>query len=351
MASEQDYLAAVDQFLAVYNHWASDTEAPQQPSLEFETSITKMFTVCCYSDVPNRCRNLNRYVEPLFDRWQEYAGGQSDAHGNPPAAFWKAINDVVSARQQARQVQPKRREPVKMLIEQKVTYEQIACHIYGYRGHGPLMTDGRPDLDKIAQEAASPGSVIPFGWVHPEDKALMEGIDAPLPRRRTMEAPQEKRAWSNEQVAAYLKEGATNIEQVVNVSGRTVEEIELIANGHGVKLSHIENLGSVRSAHEPTYDQDATTMLSETAGGISGPAASAGAGDTGDGDDEGVDVEQVYTEEDIAGLVKTMHESRPELGSADIAREISNTTGHALSMQKVSSILRKPKATAAASAS
>lgn len=324
MSSEQEYLGAVDRFITAHDEWSIDPEAPEQPTVHFENAILGMFEATLQGDVPNRCRRVNQYVELLAERWRNYVNeSEMSQNGCPTPTFWQGVANLIASRKQVDGCKPKRRESVKMLLEQEVPYAQIAGHIWGHRGEGPLCTNGSPDLNKIHEEADKPGTHIKADWVHPEDQSLLEGGDEIGPRRRISFRDLKPAKWNDEQVASYLREGA-NVEQCSGQSGRTVAEIAAIAAQHGIAVKHVENLAALRAPHEPTFDRDNTTLLGEATEGREADASPV------------TDIE--------SAILKWAEDG--SLGAPDIARMVSEETGQTVTAQKVNGVLRKAKAPA-----
>lgn len=163
-----EMLTAVREFVVVYEDWSNDERTPDQPSLAFENALRHAADVVLNGDIPARCQELWVQVGRVKEEWNQYARGERDRRMRPLPRFWAAFNSMRTAMEQSVRQEPKRPEPVSSLLAQKVGYEQIAFHIYGHRGKGPLVTSaGQPDIAKIHQEADDPGSVIPESWIHP----------------------------------------------------------------------------------------------------------------------------------------------------------------------------------------
>lgn len=164
---------AVQGLISVYQDWVNDPRQPATPTRAFETALRHAVAVVCDGDIPGRCQDLWLQVSRLQEEWNQYARGARDGKSRPLPRFWSAFASVENALKRSAAVMPKRAEPVKTLIDQKVGYEQIAFHIYGYRGKGPFVNvAGQPDIDLIHKEANEPGSVIPADWIHPSQLEL-----------------------------------------------------------------------------------------------------------------------------------------------------------------------------------
>lgn len=164
---------AVRALIDVYEDWIGDPRQPPTPTLAFETALRRAVVVVLDGDIPARCQDLWLQVSRMQEEWNQYARGQRDRLGRPLARFWSAFSAVQNSLRQSVAVTPKRPEPVKTLLDQKVSYEQIAFHIYGYRGKGVFVNaSGQPDIALIHQEADKPGTVVPATWIHPIQEAM-----------------------------------------------------------------------------------------------------------------------------------------------------------------------------------
>ncbi len=167
-ARVDEMLTAVREFLNEHDIWANDTRAPEQPSVAFENALRNAVTIVLNGDIPARCQELWVQIGRLAEEWNQYAQDARDRKGRPLPRFWAAFTSMRDAFEKSLRSAPKRMEPVSALLAQRVSYEQIAFHIYGYRGKGPFVTvAGQPDIAKIHQEAEKPGSVVDPEWIHP----------------------------------------------------------------------------------------------------------------------------------------------------------------------------------------
>lgn len=232
---QSQILDAVDHMLRVHDLWESDPKAPDVPSQALEEAILGAIDTCEHGDIPAQCRELCTVaMARLRLEWDMYANEDARrSDGSPTARFWAAFKAVVTARQGAVPFVPKRVEPVKELIRQQVSYDQIARHIYGYRGKGPFIReDGSIDIDAILREAEKPGSVVPPDWLHP------------LELQRKQEY--EQTAVYRLSAATARENGDTAEEGRTSVDRATIEDFLLqgamphvIANVKGVPLSEV----------------------------------------------------------------------------------------------------------------
>lgn len=171
MSRTNEITGAVDGIIRCHDEWERDHEAPLYVPAEFGNRVESAVEVINRGDIPPRCVKLSETVTQLRLQWDLYETGQAtNSNGLPRSDFWKAYRQMLEARAGAIPVPPRRPEPVKVLLEQKVGYRQIAEFIYGHRGAGPFLDeDGQVRADLIEKEAKEPGSVIPTDWVHPSE--------------------------------------------------------------------------------------------------------------------------------------------------------------------------------------
>lgn len=120
-------------------------------------------------EVPVSCVALVNAINDFCNEWDLYVNGHMKAGGVPHRSLWKAYRQMIVEREGIRIVPPKRPAPVHILIEQGVSHNQIALHIYGHNGEGPFLVDGQIDSTLIEKEAKKPGSVVPKDWIHPSE--------------------------------------------------------------------------------------------------------------------------------------------------------------------------------------
>lgn len=344
MSRRTDILAAVDNLKRVHDAWESDDQSPLQPTAELERVINATIRTCESGDVPFDCRELIRAVDLMGAEWRKYEAGQRTPDYRPVPAFWEALRGVWRARAGSSRPKVRRPEPVKVLIDQKVSYQQIAQRIYGWfnpateQFEGPLLDErGNPDIDLIHKEAEQAGSVVPKDWVHPSERERVEqeaaAVEASLePSVRHESKPTEDPATVEE----LLREGAFP-EQIARVKGLSINQVLSIAEQHGIEPAKMPNLAAMRAPHEPelTKEQDASLQPGWQAG-ADGPLED---DEDEDDDDPANSGQPGYTEEQIRELIVLMGDQFPNAGSPELVTKLRDL-GAVVTVQKVSGVLR-----------
>lgn len=355
MSRKDDILTAVDNLITVHDEWEADLQAPIVPTERFEYAIEDAIRVCNAGDTPEVCRELVDVVSRLSLEWEEYKAGNMTPDHRPVGSFWGAFRAMNLAREGATPFVPKRPEPVRLLLEQKVSRRQIALHIYGDGKTGPLVNEsGQPDDAKIDEEAATPGSVVPDNWVHPQQLELMQRHQRELTTRLQSIASRENEGDGIDPatIEELLREGAYPA-QVARAKRVDIQEVLIVMHrlvAAGVKVNGtLPNLAAMRSPQEPdlTPEQDAALQ----------PRKSVDAS-TIEIDDEDEEVEPdavvgavsdsvVSDPAAVEALIVELHQQKPELGAGEIAAELREALGEPVSVQKVSAVLRRVKTEAA----
>lgn len=233
---EQEILQAVDHMLREHDAWESDPLAPAVPSESIEKAILWAVDICTHGDIPARCRDLCVVAMPrLGFEWDSYADPEQSnrrSDGTPTARFWAAFQAVIAARHGSEPFSPKRPQPVAELLQQGVSYEQIANHIYGYRGRGPFVREnGLVDIQSIKKEAATPGSVIPADWLHPLEAQRMRDWESSVEHRlsvaKAREESQAETAVDARSIEDFLLQGAAP-DIIAKVKGVTIDEVQAV---------------------------------------------------------------------------------------------------------------------------
>ena len=95
---------------------------------------------------------------------------ETTRRGEPTSHFWTTLRALIHERSVAIEMVLRRPESVATLRRQKVSDFQIANQIYGHRGEGPFLEEGRIRFDLLDKEEKDPGSVVPADWVHPTER-------------------------------------------------------------------------------------------------------------------------------------------------------------------------------------
>lgn len=206
-------LNAVDHLVRVHDEWENDPQAPVYPTARFEAAVNQLREDLERDDVPRNCLELANAINHFLNEWDQYATGYSKAGGVPHASFWKAYRFLIAEREGIRIAAPKRPLPVKMLLSQGVSHNQIALHIYGHNGEGPFIQDGQIESALILKEAEDPGSVIPADWIHPSERERLrierESLDTRLGYidEQIADAPEEPLQTTDNVIPNHSDEG------------------------------------------------------------------------------------------------------------------------------------------------
>ena len=167
----------VDDMIKRIVRWSEDAAGPQVMPEEIEISIKAAEVVCRAGDIPQCCQHLVTACSQLRLEFERYDAQEHGAYraenGSPGPQFWNAVKKVIQARRGSEQPHIEATEPVYVLAKQNVGFEQIAHHIYGFRGQGPFLTNGVADYALIQKEIDKPGSVLDgdgTGWIAPWKK-------------------------------------------------------------------------------------------------------------------------------------------------------------------------------------
>lgn len=217
-----EILRMVDEMLRRITKWMNDPNGGPVVPEDVRLGIHSAAMTCGQGDIPECCRDLAIIAVPrLHEEYRGYSlreiGKVRLENGAPWPSFWAAAKAAAIARAGSDAPVGERLEPVSVLLEQGVTHDQIARHIYGRRGVGPfIQANGAPDIGLIEKEAHEPGSVIPEGWVPPW---LQETL-----KRRQMELASKLSAFDRLECAKRYDDPAT-VEEMIR-DGAFVQQIE-----------------------------------------------------------------------------------------------------------------------------
>lgn len=232
---------AVDEMLRRMERWLNDPYGGLIVPRDVGLAIQGALAICDQGEIPTYCRDLAmvavpRLAEELRGYNEREVGKIRLETGAPGPSFWAAAKAVARARAALMILANKSLEPVGVLLQQGVTPEQIAHHIYGHRGVGPfLQPNGLPDLGLIQREARKPGSVIPADWTPPWQEVAT--------RRRQQVLSQQLKAFDRRErgrkyadpatIDDLLRDGAF-IQQIERAKGVTRGEVLEAARRLGV---------------------------------------------------------------------------------------------------------------------
>ena len=244
MSRMNDILAAVSECVRRIDHWLLNLRPGDRKVLTEDVALgIKIAAVTCANgDIPEHCRELCTIAVPKLNeelhQYEREIDGKVQPDGSPSPAFWSAAKAVAVARMGADQIGVERLEPVALLLKQGVSPEQIAFHIYGFRGNGPFVqANGAVDTLLIEQEAAQPGSVIKPDWIHPSKRqAVMAKREEAAKRLEAYDAleagPKTDRDPST--IEGMLRDGCY-VQQIEKYKGVSRDEILEVAKKHGLK--------------------------------------------------------------------------------------------------------------------
>lgn len=242
-------LDAVARFLRVYEDWCVSDESLL--TTEFEESLVELVRLFGTSDLPSGIRRIAAAVADLADQWDQYTNYVTLLKPDPTARFWRAIDHLRLSVEATATARRRALEPVAVLIEQKVSFAQIANHIYGDRSQGPFLKNGVVQEDLILKEAQTPGTVIPPDWTHPADvfaeQAALASTSAALKR---LSKRFEKPPIAPESVEELLR-GRVPVEQIAEMKHIGLDAVISESERLGIAVHYRENLSNLRAPQEP----------------------------------------------------------------------------------------------------
>ena len=361
-ARQAELSGAVSQLIDTYNEWESDP-AVSYPSEALETAIKLTAATAASGSIPASCRHLINAIETLAEEWDAYETHQKiQSNGHPLESLWRAYESLVSEFSGVIMPQPVQRETVSQLIDQGLTYEQVA-KAFGktIEVHGRLRWEGVffgpnqiPNIAAIRQqdayERATPAdretqSLVPFipaDWVHPDDAnqaaELAEQHTGRLQRIQSQRAKQGDRDPAS--ITELLTEGQYP-DVIAKVKGTTEEDVRRIAAEESIEVNERPNVAAI----------DFKAIPPDTAPNVDEPIAppvdaTAPVEDTGDEDGDVTDIDDAETpsDEDINARIIEIAASNPDADSPTIAKLAEENLGVPVNGRKVGQVLRRNKA-------
>lgn len=347
--------AVVDVFLNSHRTW-KESQA-RLLTQDFEDAIRQMFDAFAFGDLPGECRDLASAVGGLQEEWQHYEATVTQLQPDPRESFWHAVADVAKQRKGAEPIEPRVLEPVKFLRENKVGDAQIAL-MYGHRDadgvmHGPFYRNGAIQHHLILKEAENPGSVVPEGWIHPDElkrigAARTEGARK-LARLQTKVAAAPP---CRESIEELLQQGVSP-KQTALMHSVPIETVLVAARTMGIPTEEQADYETLRR-HNPRLPENDPSPFRNTTTGPVAPVASEfgsdGAEVAGDGDllESGEPVEDIDDEDtqdtaEFESLTPEQLESEiialaaTGIPATEVARQLGCT------VQKAAAVLREHK--------
>lgn len=212
-------LLVTDNLLAVWNAWAANSDV-RYITRTFEDAINDALFVFGDGSIPGDLRVLHARMEVLDEHWQawneknERSGGK---HPIPDNAFWKALEAIEAARQEAVRPTRKMLESIAELTAQKVPDVQI-CRMYGFTDNG--MPNGTPNIEMLREERANPGTHTDpaKGFLPPWEKKRQND------EQKQLEIIERIRRQRQGKMDLLTKVAAESIEQLIKegVSGKQI---------------------------------------------------------------------------------------------------------------------------------
>ena len=221
---EKNLLLFVVHLLDVHDSWIQSDFEPLPET--FEKAADGLVEIFAAGTIPADCRVLADRVVSFGLEWEKWkAGGALSGEVYPESnAFWRALEDIRDAKSGASDdlSPPPPLEPIAELERQKVGDAQI-CAIYGW---GIL---NRPNMKKLAEERAKPGTHTGEGFVSPvhqewvdREKRLQDHVENIRRLREAKVAPAALPA--PESLPELLEQGISG-KQIAAMLGKTVDEV------------------------------------------------------------------------------------------------------------------------------
>ena len=213
--------------------------------------------------------------ESALEAWLEKAA-RDPASSSPSgsAEMWSAWEHLVQLQEPSTPFKPP--EPIEQLIHRdKVPLSQIA-KIYGF-----VTPQGQPDLAKLQEEIAKPGTHFdPTTWVHPSRQKMLQQIDSRWQQRQKSSSPRGKTQALTSQVAiesteTLLRQGV-DFRQIARMKRISIADVEQEATRLGIRaqrqrvpypasptVAHLERMQE-QSLAAAEYQSHSTTITSDT---------------------------------------------------------------------------------------
>ncbi len=326
MTRTQDILMATSEAVRRIENWMAGLRPGDSMKLSDDVmlAIESAAVICAEGDIPEQCRDLCTLVMPKLavelQTYQSGVDGSCQPNGSPTPSFWAAARAVAKARIDSDQTFVETIEPVAFLIKNGVTHDQIAFHIYGWRGQGPFVTgNGICNVALIEKEAATPNSVIPADWVHPSRfqaaAARKKELEARLEAYKILEVGQ-KRNQDPATIEQMLRDGCY-IQQIERGKGVTREEVLVVAEEFDLQAIDGPGYAEIKPLPPATPINNSHT-------------------------DESRDSSQSDPDDFTRQMVIAAYEGDPTKGAAEIAADLK-TDGLDVKTVQVSNIIRGHK--------
>lgn len=340
-----EILDAVDSMLTAHDEWVlndSEKYITDRMELVFDRAV---LVVTKGGDIPRGCVQLMISVSIWAVEWAAYKRGNWDSQRRPRGEFWDRFNAIRIERQGIQQFAARTIESVRQLRHEKLTDLQIA-RAYGKRINedlwiGPFFdARGGTRFDLIQKEHDTPGSVIPAGWIHPNDEdTLAANLKELEGRLKAVPIPENSSSAEDPaSIEELLREGAFPA-QIARVKKTTLDHVYEVAKTLGLTPNELPNLGAMRAPGENqiTPEQDAALQPGKQHQQQPKPFQAEETPETSKADDES-----------IRQAIFEAADDNPNMGSPEIAEIVTTETGVKVSAQKVAGVLRHRKQVAGA---
>ncbi len=267
----KEILRIVDEMLRRIQRWLNDPHGGPIMPETVGLGIQAALQTCDSGNIPACCRDLATVAVPrLAEECRAYVqrehGKVRPESGAPGPSFWASVKAVAKARAGADTPVIEKLEPVAVLLQQGVTHDQIARHIYGRRGTGPfLQANGATNVALIEQEARDPGSVIATDWIPPWHRELLE--------RRQQELNSRLKGYDQQELARHYDDPAT-VEEMLR-DGAFVQQIERAKGVSREDILEVARTIGVTPVDGPGYRPGVRDAVSELDDDDSGAASAA----------------------------------------------------------------------------
>lgn len=297
--------SAVDALLAIHLDWEQETQ-PMRP--EFSEAIDDTIAAFADGDLPADCRDLAAVVLGMEETWEHYkedAAMQDDEMFLPPNSFWQAMSKLRAIRSKPAASKRYNLEPIKTLIEQKVSPGQI-CRMYGF-----VDDSGNEQLWMLEEEQKNPGTHTDRskGWMPPQERRDLERqrkSDAALERLNKRMAARAKTAERKSKPAPEsLRElvlGGTSAEQIALMKRMTVDEVYDQCEREGLDPPPLNYSESLAQAEIKPEKEERIASLTAGRNRMENPPNEA-ADDADAAADEGTDVSDAEVDELIINMI------------------------------------------------
>jgi hypothetical protein len=242
LLARSEVIAAVNATNAVIERWETSIDAPQviwrgSPVKAISEAITDSIDTLvdrtATLDVAPDAQAIVLEIDAFYDRYVEWAelSELSPEMASPKGSsdMWAAWGDVLRSLPE----RPKKRlEPIEQLFAEKVPERQIA-QMYGWK-----HSDGSPDLQKVREERANPGTHYkPETWVHPQEVKEAEAIAARWSARsmRVQSSTIEEAKMAPESLDDLIRQDVPSA-QIAKMLKIDVEEVKTRARQLSISL-------------------------------------------------------------------------------------------------------------------